>query len=136
MEAEYWEILAKEIKEEDLSEPSSDMEEFFPTVKKSKPPKRVPKKKKVGKKRIPAAVKRLVWNKYLGERKGKAKCYSCRVTEITQLSFHCGHVVSEKDKGKTTLANLRPICQNCNSSMGTKNMMDFIQEYGLWESGI
>jgi len=82
--------------------------------------------KKVYRKRnIPATVKRLVWNKYIGEEIGKAKCTCCNVTDITQLSFHCGHVIAEVNDGQMTVENLRPICQNCNSSMGSLNMNVF-----------
>ena len=83
------------------------------------------------KKRIPATLKRLVWNKYIGENIGKSKCLCCRLTDITQLSFHCGHIISEFNSGTTDLENLRPICQNCNSSMGTTNMDDFIHTFKL-----
>ena len=82
-------------------------------------------------KRIPLAVKRLVWNKYIGEDIGKAKCYCCNLTDIMQISFHCGHVVARVYGGETVIDNLRPICQNCNCSMSTTNMMDFIKSYGL-----
>jgi hypothetical protein len=54
-------------------------------------------KKTIRKKNIPSTVKRLVWNKYIGENIGKYKCYCCKLTDITQLSFHCGHVISEKN---------------------------------------
>jgi hypothetical protein len=87
-----------------------------------KPPKYI-------KKAISATLKRLVWNHHIGELIGKTKCLCCRVTDITQLSFHCGHVVAESNGGDTTLSNLRPICQNCNSSMGTKNMNDFMKSF-------
>jgi 5-methylcytosine-specific restriction endonuclease McrA len=83
------------------------------------------KKKKYRKKNIPATIRRLTWNKYIGEEIGKAKCLCCNVTDITQLSFHCGHVIAEKFGGENTVENLRPICQNCNSSMHTTNFYDF-----------
>lgn len=86
------------------------------------------------KKSIPSTVKRLVWNKYIGEHIGKEKCYCCKLSDITQLSFHCGHVVSEKYGGKIEVENLRPICQNCNSSMGTVNMNVFIKKYNIHKS--
>jgi len=82
-------------------------------------------------KTIPSTVKRLVWDKFIGETIGKGKCYCCKKTDITQMSFHCGHVVSEKNGGNIEVDNLRPICQNCNSSMHTTNMNDFIQTYKL-----
>ena len=71
------------------------------------------------------------WNNFIGENIGKSKCYCCKLTDITQLSFHCGHIISEKNGGKVDINNLRPICQNCNSSMGTTNMNDFINKYKL-----
>jgi hypothetical protein len=80
------------------------------------------------KKRIPATLKRLVWNANVGEAVGKTTCICCRVTEITQMSFHCGHVIPETHGGETVLSNLKPICQNCNSSMGTTNMNVFMSQ--------
>ena len=85
-------------------------------------------KKKYKKKNIPSTVKRLVWNTYIGEDIGKSKCVCCKTTYITQLSFHCGHIISEKNGGEINVANLKPICQNCNSSMGTTNMNDFMKK--------
>lgn len=81
---------------------------------------------KYKKRSIPAALKRKVWYTYIGEAQGNGRCHCCQITMIHQLSFHCGHVVSEKNGGEMTVRNLRPICQNCNSSMGTMNMNEFI----------
>lgn len=86
--------------------------DYIPTTKKRKKP-------------IPATVKRLVWNTYIGEEIGKAKCICCNLTDITQLSFHCGHVIAEANGGEINVYNLRPICQNCNSSMRTQNLEEF-----------
>ena len=85
---------------------------------------KVVKKKK---KPIPATIKRLVWNTHIGEEKGKSKCLCCKITDITQLSFNCGHIVAESNGGELKVSNLMPICQNCNSSMGTKNMNEFMK---------
>jgi hypothetical protein len=46
----------------------------------------------------------------------------CKVNEITQMNFACGHVESEHNGGVPTAENLRPICTTCNSSMGVRNM--------------
>lgn len=78
------------------------------------------------KKPIAATVKRLVWNTYIGEEIGKAKCLCCKSTDITQMSFNCGHIISEANGGDAIVSNLKPICQNCNSSMGTQNMDEFM----------
>lgn len=84
--------------------------------------------KKISKKKnIPSTTKRLVWNTNIGEEIGKAKCLCCNTTDITQMSFHCGHIIAEAKGGANIVSNLRPICQNCNSSMGCKNMDEFIK---------
>lgn len=87
------------------------------------------KKLKCKKKKISATLKRLVWNKWIGEEFGKFKCLCCKITDITQLSFHCGHIIPECKGGDLILSNLKPICQNCNSSMGTMNMDDFMKTF-------
>ncbi len=102
-----------------------------PKVKKDKKetkPKE-PKDKKEPKKKISATMKRLVWNTNIGEEIGKTKCLCCKSTDITQMSFHCGHVIAEINGGELIVSNLKPICQNCNSSMGTKNMNEFMETF-------
>jgi hypothetical protein len=79
------------------------------------------------KKSISSTIKKLVWNTNIGEEKGKSKCLCCKSTEITQMSFHCGHIIAESNGGETIVSNLKPICQNCNSSMGSKNMNEFMK---------
>jgi len=86
---------------------------------------------KTKKKPIPPILKRNVWNKYIGEDIGKAKCTCCKLVDITQLSFHCGHIISEAKGGELKMDNLKPICQSCNSSMGTMNMNEYIEKYGF-----
>ncbi len=82
---------------------------------------------KIKKTTIPKKLKTEVWNQNIGEDVGSALCLCCKKTKITQSNFHCGHIVAESNGGPTTIANLRPICPQCNLSMGTKNMNDFAQ---------
>ena len=89
------------------------------------------KEKKPRKKTIPLALKRKVWDHWVGEQIGKTKCPCCKLTDITQLNFSCGHINAEANGGSLHVSNLRPVCVSCNSSMGTKNMNEFIREYGL-----
>lgn len=86
------------------------------------------------KKSIPLSLKALVWNKYIGEEKGTGYCQCCRKNIIKQISFHCGHIISERNGGSTTLNNLIPLCQTCNLSMGRQNMNDFVKKYGFHEN--
>lgn len=83
------------------------------------------------KKHIPLVVKRKVWDKWVGRSIGITLCQCCKLSEISQMSFHCGHVISEKNGGEICVDNLRPICQSCNSSIGIHNMMTFINKYKL-----
>lgn len=77
---------------------------------------------------IPNQLKIQVWDKYIGKDTAIAKCYCCRKTEIRSRTFTAGHVLSEKDGGKTTVENLRPICSICNLSMKTMHMRDYIEK--------
>jgi len=89
------------------------------------------KKEKPKRKTIPLALRRSVWNKYIGEEIGKTLCMCCKISDISQMTFSCGHIVSVYNGGDINLENLKPICVSCNSSMGTQNMDEFIQNYGL-----
>jgi hypothetical protein len=113
--------VVKEKKEQEKKEQSKKEK----VVKEKKGPEEQEKKKK--KKPISATMKKLVWNINIGEAIGKAKCLCCNSTDITQMSFNCGHIIAEANGGETIVSNLKPICQNCNSSMGTKNMEDFMK---------
>ena len=56
-------------------------------------------KPKTKKKPISATIKKLVWNTNIGEDIGKAKCLCCKSTDITQMSFNCGHIIAEANGG-------------------------------------
>jgi len=89
---------------------------------------KIDKKKK---KAIPPTLKIKVWNKHIGDEVGKTKCMCCKLKDIYQASFSCGHIVSEFNGGELKLDNLIPICTSCNSSMGVKNMNEYINEFGF-----
>ena len=78
---------------------------------------------------ISSTLKRKVWHTYIGQTMGQHKCLCCNLTYITQMSFHCGHIIPESKGGETILSNLLPICQNCNSSIGSKHMADFMKRF-------
>ena len=90
------------------------------------PKSTLPKPKKIS---IPIALKIQVWDKCIGLEIGKHKCLCCKTIDIIQMSFHCGHVIPECKGGETILSNLKPICQQCNLSMGTKNMDEFMKKF-------
>ena len=82
-------------------------------------------------KNVPSAIKRLVWNKYIGDCVRVSKCVCCNDEPIVRTGFHCGHVIAYIHGGADTVENMRPICQNCNLSMGTQNMSEFMTKHGL-----
>lgn len=78
---------------------------------------------------IPKKVRQDVWNRYIGDENGSAKCYVCRNSIIDKLSFTCGHIEPIILGGKTSINNMRPICPACNTSMGTMNMGKYVKKY-------
>ena len=100
-----------------------------------KQPKRQPHHKKNKKERIPQtktkkerislAMKKAVWGKYVGFDVGEIGCFCCN-QPILQMSFSAGHIVPAAKGGIMHVDNLIPLCVSCNSSIGTKNMNDFI----------
>jgi hypothetical protein len=87
--------------------------------------------KQYKKKNISHAVKIKCWNTHVGELVPKVKCLCCNNVDITQHNFHCGHVIAECNGGSYEMNNLLPICNVCNSSMGSMNMNDFKTMYGF-----
>ena len=87
--------------------------------------------KLVKKQKIPHVLRMKVWNKWIGIKVGETKCLCCKLNDISQLNFNCGHIVAESKGGELKEDNLKPICQSCNSSMGTQNMNEFILKYGF-----
>ena len=88
-------------------------------------------KPKYKKKSIPLVLKRRLWSKYFGEQNGIATCPCCKLSQISTFSFHCGHIISERNGGQMILDNLIPLCQSCNSSMGTKSYNEFCDYIGI-----
>ena len=83
-------------------------------------------KTRTKKTRIPKQLKEDVWEEFIGNH-NEALCYCCRKNKIKNTSYHCGHIIPEKDGGELEIENLRPICQECNSKMATENMRDYIE---------
>lgn len=87
------------------------------------------KKLKYKKKSIPKSLKKQVWDTWIGSNIGATKCLCCNHEEIRQIEFHCGHIISEVRGGQTNVNNLRPICAQCNLSMGSMNMNEFKKKF-------
>jgi len=99
----------------------------YKEIEKSKKKKEKDEIKKI-RKSIPKSLKILVWNKHIGKEMGTGDCHVCK-TVMDSKNFECGHIISVKDDGETTIDNLLPICSSCNKSMGTQNLHEFKAKY-------
>ena len=79
--------------------------------------------------KIPSAIRKQVWNRYIGIDKDRAFCYCCKENLIDTFDFEVGHVESVCNGGSDTVENLRPICRHCNSFKGTMHMADYMYRY-------
>lgn len=84
---------------------------------------------KLQKETIPSTVRNKVWNMYIGPEDKQGNCLCCGSEIISYANFHCGHVISEKMGGEVNIHNLRPVCSQCNTSIGCKNMIEFMEKY-------
>ena len=69
---------------------------------------------------IPKRIRELVWTTYNSE----TFAHKCFVTwcdnNINVFNFQVGHDIPESKGGTLDIDNLKPICGNCNLSMGNK----------------
>ena len=73
---------------------------------------------------IPTYLRKQVWEKYHGNSETAICPISYCQTQINrsaQGSMQIGHIISEKNGGKTVLNNLKPLCKKCNCEMGSIN---------------
>lgn len=79
-------------------------------------------------KNVPKAIREQVWIMYCGEH-FRHKCIVrwCE-NSMTPFSFEVGHNIPHSKGGTTNIDNLRPICANCNRSMGDQyTIVEFSQ---------
>jgi len=85
---------------------------------------------KIGKRKpIAKCVKVNVWKRDFGE-EFDGKCYLCP-SMMARDKFDAGHIVAWVKGGADHINNLRPICHDCNMSMGDNNMDEFKVRHGL-----
>ena len=76
------------------------------------------------KRQIPKMIRGEVWKRYIGN-SVTGPCYCCKRELDVFDSWAAGHVVARFHGGTNMVANLRPICISCNTSMGTENLYEF-----------
>lgn len=78
-------------------------------------------------KAIPKSIKNIVWQRY-NPNSVTGKCYACN-RPITNGGFDIGHDKAVAKGGKNNILNLRPICRDCNSNMGTMSIEKYKKKY-------
>ena len=69
---------------------------------------------------LPKRIREVVWNTYNGETYS-SKCHVPWCSNVINVfNYHVGHDVPESKGGTYDIDNLKPICSNCNLSMGNK----------------
>jgi len=81
------------------------------------------------KKKIPHKLKKDSWYKYIGEDILKRNCIVCNINELRNDNFEAGHIISEYNGGVISIDNIIPICSQCNKSMSSRNVDDYIKEF-------
>jgi 5-methylcytosine-specific restriction endonuclease McrA len=88
-----------------------------------------PEKEKPRRKPLPKEVRDQVWDRYIGATKTVGKCYCCRWRPITYRDYEVGHNRAVAKGGRDHISNLRPICKQCNRSMGTMSIERYREKY-------
>jgi len=78
-------------------------------------------------KTIPQKIRQDLWKQYYGENYNSL-CLICK-QHISTTNFEVGHIISVANGGPDFINNLRPICRDCNRSMGTENMDEYKKKY-------
>ena len=89
----------------------------FPTIKPRQP--------------FPPIIRQTVWYAFMGNRM-HGMCFCCNTTPISLSFFQVGHIEARSHGGPDHISNLRPICGSCNTEMGSTNMIEYMDSYGLW----
>ena len=61
----------------------------------------------------------------------KANVYVVMLKKLLQPIMNADTLKVKKNGGEISIENLRPICSNCNKSIGSKDMDDFMTKYKI-----
>jgi len=120
-------VKIKKQKVQELHEPVKELiENLNGQIDKLKAQNKLLTKKHTKKRiQISKSLKKAICDKYIGSHIGESLCLCCELQIITQLAFHCGHIIPESKGGLTHINNILPICATCNHSMSDKEFFQF-----------
>ena len=70
-----------------------------------------------------------IWDDAFGIKIDRTKCPICKKNEISRTHFAIGHKRALAKGGTNTFSNVKPICHQCNSEMGTMSMSEYKRKY-------
>lgn len=71
------------------------------------------------------------WSRHVGIERGTAQCFTGCGAVINAFQFVCGHIIAQAHGGVNSHTNVVPICEECNSSMGTERMDEYCARNGF-----
>jgi len=77
-----------------------------------------------------------VWSAYKRPGKANGFCIMECGNKISHQNYHRGHVIARAKKGSMTIDNMRPMCQRCNTSMGTQNAIEFKKKWNMYSESL
>lgn len=86
-----------------------------PLAKKSRAPPRA---------RLTPKEKEAVWERYYGN-EFRPLCYCCNKRHITPWDYHGAHIIPDCEDGPVNEDNIIPICRDCNSTSGKRNLFEY-----------
>jgi len=83
----------------------------------------------IKRKKISQRDRNKIWDDEFGHTVDRAMCPICERNEVRRHQFALGHINSLFKGGPDELSNMRPICFQCNTEMGTMDMNEYIAKY-------
>ena len=74
---------------------------------------------------VPKSVRLDLFKRTYGDDTFEGTCYCCNSKYPRDGHWEAGHIISRAANGTNDIDNLRCICQDCNRSMGMRNMDEF-----------
>ena len=79
--------------------------------------------------RAPLPLRERCWRRFFGPWL-VGRCFVCG-GDLSAFQFHCSHIVARAAWGPTHVSNLVPLCSSCNGSVGSDDVLQFMDTQHL-----
>lgn len=83
--------------------------------------------------KVNQAMRMSLWNRYFYDETEQGECVLCNC-KLKMSQYHVSHIQSLKENGTYDQSNLTIMCSKCNTSLGSKNLNDYMRENGVTPS--